>query len=80
MLNGPFKTYYENGGVEAAGECKSSRRHGLFTAYHPNGKIKEQGEYIADRKHKEWSEYDEQGNLIKTFVFKAGILIETKNK
>jgi antitoxin component YwqK of YwqJK toxin-antitoxin module len=78
MLNGPFKTYYENGEVEASGECKSQRRHGVFTAYYPSGKIKEQGEYIADRKHKDWNEYDEQGKIVRTFVFKAGILVETK--
>ncbi|MCI0750802.1 MAG: toxin-antitoxin system YwqK family antitoxin, partial [Flammeovirgaceae bacterium] len=55
----------------------SNRRHGLFTAYHQNGNIREQGEYIADRKHKEWKEYDEQGKLVTTFVFYAGILKET---
>jgi antitoxin component YwqK of YwqJK toxin-antitoxin module len=78
MLNGSFKTYYENGSMEAQGEFRSSRRHGLFTAYYPNGKIKEQGEYIADKKHKEWKEYDDQGNVTRTYIFKAGILIETK--
>jgi antitoxin component YwqK of YwqJK toxin-antitoxin module len=80
MLNGPYKTYYDNGAKEAEGEFRSQRRHGLFIAYHPNGKIKEQGEYIADRKHKDWNEYDEQGNLVRTFVFKAGLLVETKEK
>ena len=79
LLAGPYKTYYQAGGVEAEGELRSNRRHGLFTAYHPNGKIKEQGEYIADKKHKEWKEFDEHGNLVKTDVFKAGLLVEPKN-
>jgi antitoxin component YwqK of YwqJK toxin-antitoxin module len=78
MLNGPFKSYYENGKIEAEGECRSNRKHGLFTAYYGNGQIKEQGEFIADRKHTEWKEYDESGNLVKTLVFRAGILVETK--
>jgi antitoxin component YwqK of YwqJK toxin-antitoxin module len=78
MLNGPFKTYYEDGSKEAEGECRSQRRHGLFTDYYPNGNMKEQGEYIADKKLKEWKEYDEQGNVVRKFVFKAGILVEPK--
>ena len=40
--------------------------------------MKEQGEYIADKKHKDWVEYDEQGQVVKTYTFKAGILIEEK--
>jgi antitoxin component YwqK of YwqJK toxin-antitoxin module len=76
LLNGPFKSYYPSGKVESEGEFRSHRKHGLFTAYYENGNIKEQGEYIADKKHKEWKEFDEQGNVVKTYVFKAGILIE----
>ena len=44
----------------------------------PCGQLKEQGEYVAGRKHKEWKEFDEQGKLIRTFVFNAGILVEEK--
>jgi antitoxin component YwqK of YwqJK toxin-antitoxin module len=80
LLIGPFKTYYENGALQSEGEYKSNRLHGLFKAYHANGKVKEEGEYIAARKHKEWKEYDEQGNLLRTFNFKAGILVETQEK
>lgn len=78
MLFGAFKNYYPSGKVESEGEYRSHRKHGLFTAYYENGQIREQGEYIADKKHKEWKEFNEQGNVIKTYIFKAGILIETK--
>jgi antitoxin component YwqK of YwqJK toxin-antitoxin module len=76
LLNGPFKTYYEMGSVHTTGECRSQRKHGLFTSYYPNGAIHEQGEYVADKKHKEWKIFDEEGNLIQTQVFKAGILVQ----
>ena len=33
-------------------------------------------EFIADKKHKEWKEFDEQGNLKRTLIFKAGILVQ----
>jgi antitoxin component YwqK of YwqJK toxin-antitoxin module len=59
-------------------EYRASRQHGLYTQYYPTGKIKEQGSYVANKKHNEWKEYDEQGNVIKTLVFRAGILIEEK--
>ena len=78
LLAGPFKTYYEDGTLQSEGEFKSNRLHGPFKSYHANGKVKEEGEYIAARKHKAWKEYDEQGNLLRTFNFKAGILIETQ--
>jgi antitoxin component YwqK of YwqJK toxin-antitoxin module len=76
ILVGPFKTYYEAGGIESQGEYRSNRKHGLYTGFHPNGKMKEQGEFIADKKHKEWKEFDEQGNLKRTLIFKAGILVQ----
>jgi antitoxin component YwqK of YwqJK toxin-antitoxin module len=78
LLAGPFKTYYEDGTRESEGEYRSNRRHGLFTGYHANGKMREQGEYIADKKHKVWKEFDTQGNLKRTLIFKAGILVETR--
>jgi antitoxin component YwqK of YwqJK toxin-antitoxin module len=64
------------GPVHTTGECRSQRKHGLFTSYYPNGAIHEQGEYVADKKHKEWKIFDEEGNLIQTQVFKAGILVQ----
>ena len=87
LIIGTVKNYYENarlpnrqGEIQSECEYKGSRQHGLYTSYHPNGKLKEQGEYVANRKHKEWKEFDEKGNLIKTYVFKAGILVEELTK
>jgi antitoxin component YwqK of YwqJK toxin-antitoxin module len=40
--------------------------------------MKEQGEYIADKRHKEWKEYDEQGQLKRTLLYRAGILVVPK--
>ena len=78
LITGPVKNYYEDGKLLSVCEYKSSRQHGLYTSFYPNGQIKEQGEYVANRKHKEWKEFDEKGNVIKTYLFKAGILVETK--
>ena len=72
------KFTYENGKLLSQSEYRASRQHGLYTQYYPSGKIKEQGEYVANKKHKEWKEYDEQGNVTKTMVFRAGILLEEK--
>ena len=72
------KNYYENGKISSEEEYRASRSHGLFTAYYPGGKIKEQGEYVAGKKHKVWNEYDEKGNITRTYIFQAGILVEDK--
>jgi antitoxin component YwqK of YwqJK toxin-antitoxin module len=47
-------------------------------SYYPNGQIKEQGEYIANKKHNPWKEYNEAGELIKTSIYKSGLLMEEK--
>ena len=78
LITGPVRKYYENGNVEWQCEYRASRQHGLYTSFYPSGMMKEQGEYIADKKHKDWIEYDEQGKVVKTYTFKAGILIEDK--
>jgi antitoxin component YwqK of YwqJK toxin-antitoxin module len=79
LLAGPFKTYYENGALESMGIYKSNRKHGMYIRYHASGKVKEQGEFIADKKHKEWKEFNEQGNLERTLIFRAGILVQTRD-
>jgi antitoxin component YwqK of YwqJK toxin-antitoxin module len=75
-LAGPYKTYFENGQLQSVGEYRNSRKHGVFTFYHPNGKVREQGEYVADKKHREWKEFDEAGNVVKTLVYRAGIVLK----
>jgi uncharacterized protein len=57
---------------------RAGRQHGPYVSYHPNGKIKEQGEYVANKKHKEWKEFDEEGKLVKSYMFNAGILQKPK--
>ena len=78
LITGLVKNYYENGKISSEEEYRASRSHGLFTAYYPGGKIKEQGEYVAGKKHKVWNEYDEKGNITRTYIFQAGILVEDK--
>ena len=78
LITGPVKNYYEDGKLLSECEYRASRQHGAYKKYYPNGKIQEQGEYVANKRHKEWQEFDEQGNLIKTQIFRAGILIEEK--
>ena len=75
MLTGPVKNFYEDGKLLSQCDFRGNRMHGLYTSYWPNGKIKEQGEYVANKKHKEWKEFDEEGKLVKSLMFKAGILI-----
>jgi len=78
LLTGVVKNYYEDGKLLSECLYRGSRQHGLYTSYFPNGKMKEQGEYVANKKHKDWKEFDEQGNVVKTYVFRAGILVEEK--
>jgi antitoxin component YwqK of YwqJK toxin-antitoxin module len=80
LLAGPVKSYFEQGGLESSGEYRSNRRHGLFTTYFPNGKIHEQGQYLGDKKQGAWKEFNEQGNLLRTLIFKAGNLVETREE
>ena len=72
------KNYYEDGKLLSESYYRGNRQHGLYTSYYPSGQIKEQGEFVANKKHKEWKEFDEQGKLLRTYVFEAGILKEEK--
>jgi antitoxin component YwqK of YwqJK toxin-antitoxin module len=78
LLAGSVKTYFEQGTLESTGEYRSNRRHGLFTTYFSNGQIREQGQYLGDKKQGPWKEFDEKGNLMRTLIFKAGNLVETR--
>jgi antitoxin component YwqK of YwqJK toxin-antitoxin module len=78
LITGPVKSYYENGKIKWQCDYRAGRQHGLYTSFYETGMMKEQGEYIANKKHKDWVEYDEQGKVIKTYTFKAGILVEDK--
>jgi antitoxin component YwqK of YwqJK toxin-antitoxin module len=50
-------------------------KHGPYFFYYESGKLKISGSYKDDKKDKEWKYYDEQGNLIKTEVYKNGELV-----
>jgi antitoxin component YwqK of YwqJK toxin-antitoxin module len=78
LVTGLVKNYYEDGKLLSESHYRGNRQHGLYTGYYPNGQIKEQGEYVANKKHKEWKEFDEQGKLVNTYIFQAGILVGQK--
>jgi antitoxin component YwqK of YwqJK toxin-antitoxin module len=49
VLQGPVKTWYENGQLESHREMCGNQKHGLFTAWYKNGALMLVEEYDCDR-------------------------------
>jgi antitoxin component YwqK of YwqJK toxin-antitoxin module len=49
LLQGPAKTWYENGHLESQREMNGNQKHGLYTAWYPNGALMLVEEYDGDR-------------------------------
>lgn len=56
---------------------RTGKKTGLWTTYHKNGQKESEGRYEEGRKVGAWSYWDATGALIRTEVWKAGILSDT---
>lgn len=75
-LKGENIFYYENGHVHWKGNYQDDKLHGKYIEYFPDGQIKQQGAYAKGELDEEWKVFDENGNLINTYLYDDGKLIE----
>ena len=71
---GPWKGYYESGGLRYKGSYKNNERNGFWSEYYENGSLIDEGEYIDGEKEGKWVYYNEDGTVFKglTGIFVKG--------
>jgi|SaaInlV_120m_DNA_3_1039746.scaffolds.fasta_scaffold16812_2 uncharacterized protein len=71
---GPWKGYYESGGLRYKGSYKNNKRNGFWSEYYENGSLIDEGEYIDGEKEGKWVYYNENGTAFKglTGIFVKG--------
>ncbi|MDP4266946.1 MAG: toxin-antitoxin system YwqK family antitoxin, partial [Bacteroidota bacterium] len=75
MKNDSWKEYFETGELRGEGNYKNDRRIGKWIFYHRNGKIEQTGTYIeGEIPDGEWKWFYESGKLLKSEIFKRGLL------
>lgn len=75
VLQGPVKTWYENGNLESQREMSQNKRNGLSTAWYQNGALMLVEEYDTDRLVK--GEYFRLGEILPTSKIEKGSGIAT---
>jgi antitoxin component YwqK of YwqJK toxin-antitoxin module len=74
----PHIEYYSNGNVWIKGQKNSKgQREGLWEYFYENGNIERRITYKDGKEDGIEGGVDEQGNIIETYLWKNGILIET---
>ena len=73
----PHIEYYSNGNVWIKGQKNSKgQREGLWEYFYENGNIERRITYKDGKEDGIEGGFDEQGNIINTYLWKNGILIE----
>ena len=80
-LNGKREGIYRQFNADSASTLifemnyKNDLEDGVLKLYHLNGKVKETGSYIKGVKEGVWMEYDATGAILKTEIYKNGMLM-----
>ncbi|PHR68815.1 MAG: hypothetical protein COA67_12220 [Lutibacter sp.] len=67
MINGTWKSYYENGQISQIGNYKNNKESGVWKEYHKNGQLELIGSYDNGDEIGVWKEYNKNGELIDTY-------------
>jgi antitoxin component YwqK of YwqJK toxin-antitoxin module len=70
--NGEFKTYFENGQLEMAGQIKENLNQGKWTYYYQSGQVESEGTFKDDLPDGKWKWFYENGNLKEEGIFVKG--------
>lgn len=64
LLDGPTKSYFDNGVLKETGNFKDDKRHGVFKMYYPTGEIQFIYRYKMDKYHGWQQTFDLKGLVI----------------
>ena len=73
LLEGEYISWYVNGKISAKGNYKNNRREGCWEELSYDS-IFSKGNYKLDEKDSIWTYYDSNGQLVRTEIYKKGIL------
>jgi antitoxin component YwqK of YwqJK toxin-antitoxin module len=77
-LEGPNNSYFEDGTISVEGSFTKDKREGKWTWYHQTGAVESVINYVDNKKEGDQYFYTEEGDLLRTEVYKNGKLVETK--
>lgn len=77
-LEGPQVSYHTSGEISIQGNCKDDTREGLWIWYFENGVEESVANFVEGVKEGDQFFYNEESELLRTEVYKNGVLIETK--
>jgi antitoxin component YwqK of YwqJK toxin-antitoxin module len=74
VLDGPAKTFYEDGGLASTATYIDGKRQGYGQTFYPNGKVQTEVNFVDDEIDGPLKQYYETGELQRESTYKAGRL------
>jgi antitoxin component YwqK of YwqJK toxin-antitoxin module len=74
VLDGPAKTFYEDGGLASSATYFAGKRQGYGQTFYKNGKVQTEVNFLNDEIDGPFKEYYETGELKRESAYKAGRL------
>jgi antitoxin component YwqK of YwqJK toxin-antitoxin module len=76
---GKWKLYYETGELVMEENYVYGVMEGPFKSFYKNGQVLSEGYYVENKREGKFLIYDISGNLTKTMLFRADVLVEEQN-
>ena len=72
LFQGEYKSYYDNGKIDAHCYYKDGQFHGIYKEYYTNGNLFNICNYINDEEHGEDKYYNEDGSYDESRYYNHG--------
>ena len=63
VLDGPYKSYFENGSIKSEGQFVNNKSTGIWKYYYQNGRLRMQGQVGNGKNIGQWDYYYENGSM-----------------
>ena len=63
VLDGPYKSYFENGNIKSEGQFVNNKSTGIWKYYYQNGRLRMQGQVGNGKNVGQWDYYYENGSM-----------------
>jgi antitoxin component YwqK of YwqJK toxin-antitoxin module len=78
LREGEWREYYDTGELAIIQHYVKGEPHGRFMSYHMNGSKWSEGTHSNGKCCGMFRVYDEQGKLVRTMIYKEGVLLEDR--
>ena len=72
VLDGPYKSYFEGGGLKSEGQFVNNKSTGIWKYYYTNGRLRMQGQIGNGKNIGQWDYYYENGSAKMSGILEAG--------